>query len=96
MPYRRVTSLIPSGVLHASVLHATGFWEAFLAGYREARPFGPTDLAAVPSFVVAQSIWNMGHDARRWATWAGLARVDDAYFDRQFAALRRWDSEQLG
>jgi hypothetical protein len=49
----------------------------------------------VPAFVVAQSIWSIGHEARRWAAWAGLARMGDDYFDRQFAALRRWEAEQL-
>jgi Ser/Thr protein kinase RdoA (MazF antagonist) len=82
-------------VLQAAVLHQSDVWAAYLAGYREVQPFGPADLAAVPYFVVAQSVWSIGHEVRAWAQWAGLTRVDDAFFDRQFAALRRWEAEQL-
>jgi Ser/Thr protein kinase RdoA (MazF antagonist) len=85
----------PYGVFQYAVLDRNNFWEAFLAGYREVRPFGAADMAAVPYFVVAQSLWSMGLEVRYWARWAGLTRVDDGYFDRMFAALRRWDAEQL-
>ena len=83
------------GVFQFAALDQNGFWDAFLAGYREERPFNLADLAAIPWFVVAQAVCFMGHEAGRWAGWAGVARVDDSYFDRQFAMLRRWEAEQL-
>jgi Ser/Thr protein kinase RdoA (MazF antagonist) len=70
-------------------------WDAFLAGCTAVRPFGATDCAAVPYFVVAQQLWNMGREITFWATWAGSSRVNDAYFDRKLTGLRAWDGENL-
>lgn len=86
----------PYGVLQYATLDRNGFWDAFLTGYREIRPFDGADLAAVPFFVVAQTVWGMGLESGIWAKWSGLWSADDAYFDRELAALRRWDAEQLG
>jgi Ser/Thr protein kinase RdoA (MazF antagonist) len=62
--------------------------------YTEVRPFGPSDLAAIPYFVVAQHFWDMGHEAGFSATRSGLWRTSDAYFDRKLAFLRRWEANQ--
>ncbi len=71
-----------------------GLWDAFLNGYTEVRPFGGADLEAVPYFVAANMIWNLGADVTRLAARSGLWRLDEGYFDQGLALLRRWDAEQ--
>ncbi|WP_179218666.1 phosphotransferase enzyme family protein [Saccharibacillus sp. O23] len=39
-------------------------WQAFLEGYRSARPFGPADEAAVELFMRVRRFWTMGLDAQ--------------------------------
>ncbi len=86
----------PYGVLEYAMLERNGFWEAFLTGYTEIRHFSAADLAAIPYFVVAQHLWDMGHEVGHTAARMGLWRIGDAYFDRKLAFLRRWDLEFLG
>jgi len=71
-------------------------WPTFLDGYREVRPFGAADLAAIPYFVAVTGLWNMGHHLTNWARWSGQWRVTEEYFDRQIARWRQWDAEHLG
>ncbi len=81
----------PYGVYWYSVEGRHGFWDAFLTGYREVRPFGAADLAAVPFFVGAIWLWNAGTAVTRLAARVGTWRLTDDYFDEQIGLLRRWD-----
>lgn len=72
-----------------------GLWEAFLRGYSEIRSFGEADLAAIPYFVSANQLWNMGTEVTHLARRSGLWRLDTSYFDRAVASLREWDAEHL-
>lgn len=71
-------------------------WLPFIASYQEVRPLAPIDLAAVPLFVAATGIWDLGTDVTNWTAWSGRWRVTNAYFDRSLAQLRQWDAEHLG
>lgn len=83
----------PYGVYQYAVMEQNGFWEAFLAGYTEVRQFGSADLTALPYFVVAQHLWDMGHTLGFSAGRFGFWRANDAYFDRKLAFLRQWEAE---
>ena len=69
-------------------------WAAFLEGYRELRPIGETDLAAVPLFVAARAIWLRGLHAANTADW-GRSWLNDAYWDRLLKGLREWQAKHL-
>ncbi len=71
-------------------------WEAFHAGYAEIRPLDAVDLAAIPWFVPAYAIWDMGWAASTWARWSGRWRVDDAYWSEKRRWLSQWEAERLG
>lgn len=86
----------PYGVLLSAILNGDDYWEAFLVGYTEVRPFGPADLAAVPYFAAAYGIQEMGGRVSDWAAWSGRWMATEAYFDDALAQWRRWDAEQLG
>lgn len=86
----------PCGVLRYAIADRNGFWDAFLAGYGEVRPFGPADLAAVPYFAAAYGILDLGGRVGNWAAWSGRWMATEAYFDDALAGWRRWEVEQLG
>ncbi|MFN8513176.1 MAG: phosphotransferase [Chloroflexia bacterium] len=83
----------PYGVYQYAVMEQNGLWDAFLAGYTEIRQFGSADLAALPYFVVAQHLWDIGHTLGFSAGRFGFWRANDAYFDRKLAFLRQWEAE---
>lgn len=64
--------------------------DAFLQGYREARPFGPDDYAAMPYFMAADVLRMMGGEISRRSQWFGTYRVH-GWVDDKLAWLRNWD-----
>jgi Ser/Thr protein kinase RdoA (MazF antagonist) len=79
------------GIFHyAALIGRPSFWEALLDGYRSLRPFGDTDLAAMPSFVVLNRIWCLGIEAHIIAANHGQRLRNDAFFDEHLAVLRDW------
>jgi Ser/Thr protein kinase RdoA (MazF antagonist) len=67
---------------------------AFLRGYREVRPFGHVELAAVPYFVAADAIRMMADEISRWAQWCGTWRVD-TWVDDKLEWLSGWAENHL-
>jgi len=67
-------------------------WDAFVRGYRERRPLGAADLAAVPVFHGMSRLWTVGLDARNAARW-GTLPMSDYYLDTYMRSLREWEDE---
>lgn len=69
---------------------ASTFWTALVDGYRSVQPLSTADIAAMPCFVVLNSLWCMGFEAHVIASNYGQWIVNSAYFDERLANLRRW------
>lgn len=70
-------------------------WDAFRAGYTEARPLNAVDLAAIPWCVPLYAVWSMGWTVSEWARWSGRWRVDDTYWGEKLNWLQQWEAERL-
>jgi Ser/Thr protein kinase RdoA (MazF antagonist) len=69
-------------------------WPSFLRGYRELRELHDVDLRAIPLFIGVRHIWFMGVHATIGPD-TGFGWIDDKYYDRELAFLRRWEAECL-
>jgi len=90
-PGWRAYDLLPAR-WHAARRGSAGLWEAFLRGYRDARPLGDHDVAAVPLFEAVRHVWAMGLRSAE-VPYRGSARLGSAYLDYRLAAFRRWERE---
>jgi Ser/Thr protein kinase RdoA (MazF antagonist) len=66
--------------------------DAFLAGYRDIRPFDSDANTSVQYFVAADVIRMMGDEVSRWSEWFGSSRVD-AWMNQKLAWMREWEGE---
>jgi Ser/Thr protein kinase RdoA (MazF antagonist) len=89
----RAYDLLPAR-WQAAERRSTGMWEAFLRGYRAARPLGHSDVAAVPMFAVLRHLWGMGLRSSE-VPYRGISRLGSEYLDYRLAAFRRWEREHL-
>jgi Ser/Thr protein kinase RdoA (MazF antagonist) len=71
-------------------LHA--MWDAFVGGYRTARPIAPNDLEAAHAFVIVRHIWLMGEYAGRAREW-GSEPI--SWIGREIEFLKAWEAERL-
>jgi Ser/Thr protein kinase RdoA (MazF antagonist) len=69
-------------------------WQSFLRGYTEIRSLSEADIKAVPYFVAIRHIWLTGLHVSGGQDW-GFGWMNDRYFDRQIAFLRKWEEEHL-
>jgi Ser/Thr protein kinase RdoA (MazF antagonist) len=90
-PGWRAYDLLP-GKWHAEKRRSSGMWDAFLEGYRDVRPIGQEDVAAVPLFGALRHLWGMGLRARE-VPFRGISRMSREYLDYRFAAFKRWELE---
>jgi Ser/Thr protein kinase RdoA (MazF antagonist) len=67
---------------------STPSWPAFLAGYREVRPFGGADLAALPWFRVLGLIANLHFHLVEKPMLRGIDSIREGWADRELASLR--------
>ncbi|GIF50657.1 Ser/Thr protein kinase RdoA (MazF antagonist) [Asanoa ferruginea] len=74
---------------------STPTWPAFLAGYREVRPFGGADLAALPWFKVLGLIANLHYHLVEKPMFRGIDSIREGWADRELAALRAGAAELL-
>ena len=51
----------------------TAMWDAFVEGYRAARPISPNDFEAAHRFVIVRHFWLMGEYASRAQEWGSNA-----------------------
>jgi Ser/Thr protein kinase RdoA (MazF antagonist) len=65
---------------------------AFLASYRDIRPFDSDANASVQYFVAADVIRMMGDEVSRWSQWFGSSRVA-AWIEQKLTWLREWEGE---
>lgn len=88
----------PCGVYAASRLlpHAQGFWDAFLAGYRQVQPFSDDDERAAPLMYAAQQFWDLGHEVSRWTAWSGQWRIQPETLSDRLMEIQRWIEAELG
>jgi len=77
----------------ASYARKRNAWEAFLKGYREARPLGDREAAAVPLFQALRALYFLGLRATRVSQW-GSACLSDKQLDWEFRFLRGWEAER--
>lgn len=56
---------------------AESYWQAFLSGYRLARPFGDLEESLMPEHVVAYQRWELAHEIEYWRAWSGYGRITD-------------------
>src|SRR5690606_41493316 len=56
---------------------AESYWQAFLSGYRLARPFGDLEESLMPQHVVAYQRWELAHEIEYWRAWGGYGRITD-------------------
>lgn len=68
-------------------------WTAFLTAYRAVRPLTEAELAAVPLFVTARSLWFMGLYAERTCL-AVTQSLDPGFFRYGLDFIRRWESRE--
>lgn len=73
---------------------AKGQWRSFIAAYREARPVGEADLAAIARFMAVRQFWLLGEYADRVPVWGSQAIPTD-YLRRQVAMLTQWQVLEL-
>jgi Ser/Thr protein kinase RdoA (MazF antagonist) len=73
----------------------TPTWPAFLAGYREVRPFGGADLAALPWLRVLALISNLHFHLVEKPAIRGIDSIREGWADRDLAALRTGAPELL-
>lgn len=68
-------------------------WTAFLTAYRAVRPLTEAEVAAIPLFVTARSLWFMGLYAERTCL-AGTQSLDPGFFRYGLDFIRRWESRE--
>ncbi|GIF74384.1 phosphotransferase enzyme family protein [Asanoa siamensis] len=66
----------------------TPWWPAFLAGYRDVRPFGATAVAALPWLTVRNLLANLRFHLVDKPTFRGTDSIGEGWADRELAALR--------
>lgn len=71
---------------------SAALWDAFLHGYREARPLSDRDLASVPLFEALRHLWGLGLRTRELPV-RGSSRLSPGYLTHRLAAFRRWELE---
>jgi Ser/Thr protein kinase RdoA (MazF antagonist) len=69
-------------------------WNAFIRGYRSARPIPAVDFEAIHLFVPVRHIWLMGQFAERINEW-GSESLSATWLDRQVNFLMTWERERL-
>jgi Ser/Thr protein kinase RdoA (MazF antagonist) len=69
-------------------------WEPFLYSYRADRTIHDRDVQAAPLFVCARYLWHMGVHTQNSPDW-GIDFLNDEYFDRHLADLRRANEDYL-
>lgn len=82
----------PCGVYAYSrqAAEARDFWDAFLAGYRQVRPFSDNDEHAVPLMYAVNQFWDLGHEVSRWSRWSGLWRVTPEIISIRLMEIQLW------
>ncbi|MDG5976260.1 kinase [Hydrogenophaga taeniospiralis CCUG 15921] len=73
---------------------AVARWGHFISAYREVRPLGEADLAALAPFVAVRQFWLLGEYAGRVPVWGSQAMPKD-YLQRQVKLLQQWESLEM-
>ncbi len=64
-------------------------WESFLKGYSSTKPLVEQEIQASFVFVAIRHIWFLGLQTQK-STVMGRDRLNDAYFDRAIAFIKKW------
>ena len=97
-----VQPVLQAATLHTGVyryahsLPQQEYWEAFTGGYQTFRSLSDAELRAMPYFVILNMYWCMGFEAGTVIHSRGEALINDGYFTSTVAALRAWETQQLG
>ena len=66
---------------------------AYLSGYQERRPLGPSDQEAIAPCVLLRQCWYLGLEAGNWDSWGIGEAQREAFFDRELTFMREWAAE---
>jgi hypothetical protein len=66
---------------------------AYLSGYEQRRPLGPTDREAIVPGVLLRQFWYLGLEAGNWDTWGIGETQREVFFDQQLRFMRDWAAE---